>query len=383
VIERAEFIGGVRVGVEERGDEDANLVAEDLANESNAARRDGDFVVERVLFAGGGQGDDLLPQAGSDELLDDFEVEVIHAHAKMESSLQQGGEEPTGRVPAVEQQQVVVAKFVEVFEKHLPLADVGRIELGGQGHFDPGQIEREPFRLDPVASRALAVARLAEQGQLQVCGIAGDEAQTMPKRKAEVLLDQDEEMIVEQREGGGRHLHPGFGKGLRGDFPDQVGAVRQVGEERVQFRLDFGRVSADQAGDQARKTEPAGSGEGLLRQTRLDEKRLRKQEIGERVNDVDIKILAYKTLPLYQGKIHFPRSPLVLQPLLLLPADAVMRMACYVESIASRPPTYSIIVNEVFSGGRIIAYYHPDPGSKDELTFLHKAKMRMRALRQA
>ncbi len=50
---------------------------------------------------------------------------------------------------------------------------------------------------------------------------------------------------------------------------------------------------------------------------------------------------------------------------------------------ASRPPTYSIIVNEVFSGGRIIAYYHPDPGSKDELTFLHKAKMRMRALRQA
>jgi hypothetical protein len=42
----------------------------------------------------------------------------------------------------------------------------------------------------------------------------------MPQGKAELRLDQGEEMIVEEREGGGRHLHPSFGKGLRGDFSD-------------------------------------------------------------------------------------------------------------------------------------------------------------------
>ena len=83
-------------------------------------------------------------------------------------------------------------------------------------------------------------------------------------------------MIVEKLESGGRHLLPGFGKGLRGDFSQQVGAVRQVGEERVEFRLHFGGVSAEQAGDQAGKTEEAGSGEGFLRETRIKEKSLRK-----------------------------------------------------------------------------------------------------------
>ena len=81
----------------------------------------------------------------------------------------------------------------------------------------------------------------------------------MPEGKAEVLIDQAEEMLIEPREGGGRNLHPGFGKGLRGDLSYQVGAVRQVGEERVQFRLHFGDVPAEQAGDQAGKAEDACS----------------------------------------------------------------------------------------------------------------------------
>ena len=54
VIESAEFIGWVSVGVEERGDEDASLVTEDLENESNLTRLGGDFVIKRVLLAGSG-----------------------------------------------------------------------------------------------------------------------------------------------------------------------------------------------------------------------------------------------------------------------------------------------------------------------------------------
>jgi hypothetical protein len=87
-----------------------------------------------------------------------------------------------------------------------------------------------------------------------------------------------------------------------------------LGEEGVQFRLHFGRVPTEQAGDQAGKTEDACSGESLLRQTRLNEKSLRKKEVRERVNDIDIKILAYKILPGYQGDRHFARSLPDVQP---------------------------------------------------------------------
>ena len=66
-------------------------------------------------------------------------------------------------------------------------------------------------------------------------------------------------MIVEKLEGGGRHLLSGFGKGLCGDFSHQIGAVGQVGKERVQFRLHFGGVAAEQAGNQAGETEDACS----------------------------------------------------------------------------------------------------------------------------
>jgi hypothetical protein len=255
-------------------------------------------------------------------LLDDFEVEAIHPHAEVESSLQQGREEPGGRVPAVEQQKVVAAEFVEVFEKHLTLADVGRVELGGQGHFDPGQIEREAFGLDHVANERLPSRVLPNRVSCRSVASPATTRSPCQSGKPKCALDQDEEMIVEQLEGGGRHLLPGFGKGLRGDFSQQVGAVRQVGEERVQFRLHFGRVSAEQAGDQAGKTEPAGSGESLLRQTRLNEKSLRKKEVRERVNDVDIKISAYKKLPLYQGDRHsagyLPEVQPICRPLMQL-----------------------------------------------------------------
>jgi hypothetical protein len=55
VIESAEFIGWVSVGVEERGDEDASLVTEDLENESNLTRLGGDFVISASCLLGAGR----------------------------------------------------------------------------------------------------------------------------------------------------------------------------------------------------------------------------------------------------------------------------------------------------------------------------------------
>jgi hypothetical protein len=95
-----EFGSGVGVQVEKRGDENAHLVAEDLANEANLARRGGNFVIRGVLFAGGWERNDLLGQSGSAECLNGAEIEAIRSHAEMALSLQQGGEEPVGRVTA-------------------------------------------------------------------------------------------------------------------------------------------------------------------------------------------------------------------------------------------------------------------------------------------
>ena len=94
VIERPEVAGGVGVKVEERGHEDTHLVAEHVANEANFARRRGNFVIERILFTGSWQRDDLLGQVGSAESLNGNEIEAVRAHAEVASSLQQGGEEP-------------------------------------------------------------------------------------------------------------------------------------------------------------------------------------------------------------------------------------------------------------------------------------------------
>jgi hypothetical protein len=51
-----------------------------------------------------------------------------------------------------------------VFEEHLTLAGVGGIELGSQGHFDTGQIEREANGVDYVADESLAVTGLPLPG---------------------------------------------------------------------------------------------------------------------------------------------------------------------------------------------------------------------------
>ena len=84
-----------------------------------------------------------------------------------------------------------------------------------------------------MADEWLAVTGLPEEGQAQDCGITGDDAQAVPEGKTELRIDQGQEMIVEEFKGCARDLHPGFGKGLRRDFSQQIGAVGQVGKERV------------------------------------------------------------------------------------------------------------------------------------------------------
>ena len=163
-----------------RGHQGANLLAEYLADEAYLAGRCGDFVIERILFGGGGQGHDLIGKAGSAEASDSREIETVCAHKEVASSLRQGGEEPVRRVTPIEHQHVVVAQFVEVFEEHLALTDIRRMQFAGEGHFDPWQIQREADRIDHMASEWLPFSGLAEQGQAQGCRVASDHAPPVP-----------------------------------------------------------------------------------------------------------------------------------------------------------------------------------------------------------
>jgi len=188
VIERAELVSGVGVEIQERGHEDTHLLAEHLANEAHLAGRCGDFLIERILFASGGQGHDLLGEAGAPEGSDGAETEAVRAHAEVASSLRQGGEEPLGRVTAIKHQDVVLAQFVDVLEEHLALTDVGRIQLGGEGQFDPWQVQCEADGIDDVASERLAVTCLAEQGQAQDRRIPGNDAHPFQNGKPKCSL---------------------------------------------------------------------------------------------------------------------------------------------------------------------------------------------------
>jgi hypothetical protein len=120
------------------------------------------------------------------------------------------------------------------------------------------------------------------------------------------------------------------------------GPVRQIGEERVQFRLHFRRVSAEQAGHQAGKTENAGPRKGFLRKPSLKEKRLRNKILGKRVNDVDIKIAAYKILHPYQGDTYCALRWLSAQAT-SRPAHQFMQIGCWVESIGCRSRTATVL----------------------------------------
>lgn len=178
----------------------------------------GNFVIEPIVSARGWQGHDLLGEAGSTEGSDGVEIEAVHSHSQDVCSLCQGGEEPVGCVTAIKQQDVVVVQFAEVLVDHLVLTDVGRIQLGGEGRFDRWQVNGEADGIDHMASEWRACTGLAEQGPTQERRIAGNHEQPVTQWKARLLIDQSEKMIEEKSESGGRHLLPGLGRGLRGDF---------------------------------------------------------------------------------------------------------------------------------------------------------------------
>ena len=82
VIKRAEDVDGIGVQVEKRGDEEAQLVAEHLANETNFSRSGRPFVIERLPFAGDWQSDNFLKKAGSAKFFNNVSVQACQSACK-------------------------------------------------------------------------------------------------------------------------------------------------------------------------------------------------------------------------------------------------------------------------------------------------------------
>ena len=130
-----------------------------------------------------------------------------------------------------------------MLEQHLPLAHLGGIELEAQAEFGAGQIEGEGNGLTDFPAEGVL------EEELQPGGIGGDQAQAAPARNLQVLFDQVQQMLVEQREDPMGKAMAGFREGLRADLAPQVGTVIEVGGKDMEFILDTG----GEAGQQDRK----------------------------------------------------------------------------------------------------------------------------------
>ena len=125
MVELAEAARRVELLVEQIGYQDALLsVRRDVADQAHALRLARALVVERVLFVRRAQHDDPFRLPRKHELAHAGEASVglVNAHAKLDGTLVQHGDQPAAGIAAVEQQQVSRREPVEMLEKELPFA---------------------------------------------------------------------------------------------------------------------------------------------------------------------------------------------------------------------------------------------------------------------
>ncbi len=88
----------------------------------------------------------------------------------------------------------------------------------------------------------------------------------------------------------------GLAKSLRGNNAHAIGAVAQVGEERIEFRLNRAAQSGKQEGDEGGEGQAPVAGEELWRAPGRFKKTLRSQDVTKFDNDVTIFRNSYNSL---------------------------------------------------------------------------------------
>ena len=201
-------------------------------------------VIGAIGTIGGAYGDDGLGQAGMQEVPDRDKAGVIHPHAKLNALLNQIGHQPACRVAPVQDQQVIGRQSLQMIEQHLSFAHAGRIQLGRQGQLQAGQVERKGDGLAHAAASGI----LKEKTQFR--GIGRHDAQAVPAGHVPMAVHQGEQTGIEASEGGMGEIPTGFGKCLSADQTQEVGLIRQMGEEGIEFVLNAGLEAREHGGDQ-------------------------------------------------------------------------------------------------------------------------------------
>jgi len=266
----------------------------DLADQAHTRRGARAFIVSRVTRAGRRQGDDRLALSGTHEAAHRPEAVVLDvaAHAERDVAVDEQRQQPRARIAAIEQEQIVGGQCVEVLDEHLAFVAHRLVEGEVLEQFEAGQEQAEGHGFLDVAHAALGI----EQREAYVRGVGGDQAQAAPAGEADLFADEREQRLIDALEDIGPNLVACLGEGLRGDHAQQSGALREQGEEAVEFGLHRTAHATEQEREHGGEGQRAAAGEELGRKSVGFKKFLRIQEVSQPVYDMGIFRPSWKSL---------------------------------------------------------------------------------------
>jgi len=124
-----------------------------------------------------------------------------------------------------------------------------------QKQFHAWQVQAESHALDDRPDVVLP------HRQAHRAPIRRDHPQAPPAWDRQVLLHQAHQVLIDLAEHQRTDLVTRLVEGLRGDLTDRVGAIAQVPEELIEFRLDGGMNAGEQKTDDGGQRQGAAAGE--------------------------------------------------------------------------------------------------------------------------
>ena len=186
---------------------------------------------------------------------------VVAAHREADATSVQEGDEPGGRVAAIENEHIIRSQAIQGFEQHLALADLGAVHAGVQGQFGPGQVQREQPLIAPRGRAAQRVA--AAHGRSENRCVGGHDPKAAPQRNHPRRAF--DEPVIEGTQRVGAQPITCAGEGAIRGHAFWSGLVAQVGEELIQASLMRQVALTQQRRDQGRQRQLAPPGERALR----------------------------------------------------------------------------------------------------------------------
>lgn len=158
-----------------------------MAYQAHRLRLSGTFIVERIAPIRRAQRVDLLLQPRLQKLIDAGKAStanLLDMHSEINAALVQDDRHPVGRVSSVEQQDIILASPVELFEQHLALTDIVAVQRRQEHQFGIGQKQAK----HQLSSHVRALDMAGAQAKAYARGISDDQPKTLPALQVAMLL---------------------------------------------------------------------------------------------------------------------------------------------------------------------------------------------------